>query len=600
MTDYVDEQKIGTGLAQRAIDRVLSVAEGAARDRIAKSRNRSQDFLSQYISKKRALLSMVRNNLYFSAPIRIEEIYVETQLSPASARFHERFSFDQERASTMTDRAFMEKLTQRIEKKDHRPLPALNVHGIAGMGKSLFMRNLFLDLTQSKSQFIPIFIELRDLNRIVPGDLENAIRNELEQFGSDLMPEQIADGLQTGLFALLFDGFDELKVVLQNHYEREVERFTSTYPESPIVISGRPIESKYTWRQFETFDIIPLDRARARDLVGRLSFDDRLKKEFLRQMDTKWFAENREFARIPLLLNVMLIAFSQVGPISPRKHEFLEDAFNALWNRHDATKDAFSRQRLLNVSKIEFVALVSAFAASAYADEEIEFDEDSLFEHLKIAANIVDPEDPIDLDALKDDLIVTTCLIVRDGTNFKFLHRYFQEYFTAVYISKMFDGVKESIEEVSIRYESDNVLQLLLSIDPEKFERGWVIPKYKSISKKLNLEKTGFRGYWDALVGDPDWSGTAEIDLLRWPGRFFDILRVVYDLEPKLSTLQGSLSTLSGDQEDDYEAPLINIDGYMTNPLEKDYQNQLELRRKIFKKYAGRLEKRKVLFGGKK
>lgn len=600
MADYVDEQKIGTGLTQRALDRVLSAAEGAARERIAKSRNKSQGLLAEYIVAKRALLSRVRNNLYFSTPINISEIYVETHLIPSQRVGGARSLFPESFYEHIGDDAFREKLTSHIDKEDHRPYPACNIHGIAGLGKSLFMRNLFLSLSGGEEKFVPIFIELRDLNRAVPGSIENAIENELERFGAKLMSEQIKDGLENGLFVLLLDGFDELRVVLQSHYEQEVEIFSSRYQRCPIVISGRPIESKYAWRQFEAFDIAPLDRGRARRLVERLAFDSSVKNEFLRQLDQKWFDENREFAEIPLLLNVMLIAFSQIGNISPRRHEFIEDAFNALWSRHDAAKDTFSRQRLLDVGKTDFLQIICALAASTYADEEIEFDERSLFRHMKIAIDIYDPEHTIDLDDLRDDLLITTCLIVKEGLNYKFLHRYFQEFFTALYVSKLFDRIQESIEEISLRYESDNVLQLLLSIDSEKLERGWVIPKYRSVSKKFNIEKAGFKGYWDTLIGESDWSGLVDFNLRRWPGRFFDILRVVYGMKPGLAEIESAMSMLSGGDFEPDELPLIDINDEMDNPLHRDYRNQVELRRRILRKYEGRMKTRAVLFGDSK
>ena len=92
------------------------------------------------------------------------------------------------------------------------------------------------------------------------------------------------------------------------------------------------------------------------------------------------FVSHAEFLEIPLLCVVMLLTYSDAGRISRKKHEFYEDAFDALWSKHDARKQAgYEREKYSGLDKNEFMRLLSAFCASSYITEQFSMREvDSL------------------------------------------------------------------------------------------------------------------------------------------------------------------------------------------------------------------------------
>jgi hypothetical protein len=94
----------------------------------------------------------------------------------------------------------------------------------------------------------------------------------------------------------------------------------------------------------------------------------------------------------------MLLTFSEVGTISRSRHDFLEDAFSALWSRHDATKDAFYRPRRVDVTKSEFLSLVSAIAILSYAEEHFVMDESTIKRHVNTAVSICGLPSSINVD----------------------------------------------------------------------------------------------------------------------------------------------------------------------------------------------------------
>ena len=107
--------------------------------------------------------------------------------------------------------------------------------------------------------------------------------------------------------------------------------------------------------------------SQAVELIQRLDFDEATKNSFISLMQKELFASHAEFLKIPLLCVVMLLTYSDAGRISRKKHEFYEDAFNALWSKHDARKQAgFEREKYTGLDKNEFMRLLSAFCASSY------------------------------------------------------------------------------------------------------------------------------------------------------------------------------------------------------------------------------------------
>jgi hypothetical protein len=51
----------------------------------------------------------------------------------------------------------------------------------------------------------------------------------------------------------------------------------------------------------------------------------------------------------------MLLTYADCGRIAKHRHEFFEDAFTALWSKHDARKQSFERNRYTGLSKSDFL-----------------------------------------------------------------------------------------------------------------------------------------------------------------------------------------------------------------------------------------------------
>jgi hypothetical protein len=275
---------------------------------------------------------------------------------------------------------------------------------------------------------IPIFLEARELNDAKLMDFEGMIMLSFKLAGFELSKEQAIDGLKSGIFSFIFDGFDELRRSQEYHYGKQIQRAIQTFKSCPIVVSGRPNERMYVSEHLHQCDILPLSPEESVHLVQKLEFDARVKSAFISIARDELFQSHKEFLELPLLCVVMLITYSDSGRISKKKHEFYEDAFNALWGKHDARKQAgFEREKYTGLDKQSFLKLLSAFCASSYIDEDFSMREEQLRSHLK-RATLMTGITVNELEFIRD-MSVSTSLMVLDGNNYKFSHRSFQEYF---------------------------------------------------------------------------------------------------------------------------------------------------------------------------
>ena len=160
---------------------------------------------------------------------------------------------------------------------------------------------------------------------------------------------------------------------------------------------------------------------------------------------------------------MMLMTFNENATIPSKLTEFYKSAFQTLLTWHDATKDSFERDRTLNVD--EFRKVFSTFCLVTYYDQNFEFDEAQFREYIRKALDYHNLT--TDLDAVRDDICEAVNLIQRDGLNFTFIHRSFQEYFAAECAMQVVSGKASEFLEVFSKRFFDSVFEMCYEIHPE-------------------------------------------------------------------------------------------------------------------------------------
>jgi hypothetical protein len=225
--------------------------------------------------------------------------------------------------------------------------------------------------------------------------------------------------------------------------------------------------------------------------------------------------------------------------------------------------------------------LLSAFCASSYVNEHFSMREAELTSHLARAKKLTDI--PAKEEDFIRDMTTSTSLLVLEGNTYRFAHRSFQEYFCARYVLSLGDSdIAHGIEAVSTRYETDTVLDFVRSMNAERFETAWVIPKLSAIVPRLQKTEQSFASY-NKLFSSPQ-------------GEFLQKLRAVYEMKPSTESLHGAIAAWQDMRLPDV-ASLYDVDHEAHWKLFlKDISNFEALLEKLTKKYNARARMRAALF----
>lgn len=359
------------------------------------------------------------------------------------------------------------------------------IQGTGGIGKSTLLKHLFLN-ELTKKDLIPIFIELKDLNSEVNDiRISDFIFKRLDALGSTIKFENLEYALKSGCFLFLFDGYDEIASDKKDCFFKELDTFCDKYTNNYYIISTRPYSDFVEFQRFTVLDVCNLTKRQAISLIKKLEFDPEIKQRFITALDEKLYESHDSFASNPLLLNIMLLTFDNYAEIPQKLHLFYSNAFETLYAKHDATKAGYRRELKSSLSYDSFKKVFSYLCFLTYLQNKIEFTYDELLEALGkvVVRNVVyDKRDYI------DDLVNSLCVLYKDGLKYKFTHRSFQEYFTAVFLKELPDANMQQmglhlIMKDPQRAKNDNTFMMLYDMTEERVEQNILLPLLEEFEK---------------------------------------------------------------------------------------------------------------------
>lgn len=370
----------------------------------------------------------------------------------------------------------------------------LIIKGTGGIGKSTFMKHLFIN-ELSKKDLIPVFVELKDLN-----DIENDycindfIFEKLYNLGSDINKEYLEYALQSGCFLFLLDGYDEITSNKKKNFLTKLTSFCDRYSKNFFIVSSRPYSDFVEFQRFTVLSLCTFTKEQAISLIGKIDFDENIKSNFCKALEEELYDRHTSFASNPLLLNIMLLTFDNYAEIPEKLHLFYANAFETLYSKHDATKGGYKRELKSNLSFDFFKKVFSYFCFITYYHGKVEFTYDELVIYLK-KSRIKDCD--FDIEAIIDDLVNSICVIYKDGLNYRFAHRSFQEYFTAIFLKELSDANLskmglELINKDTYRSIHDNVFPMLYDMSEDRVEQNIFIPLLEKIEEHCNSDKYDF------------------------------------------------------------------------------------------------------------
>jgi hypothetical protein len=364
------------------------------------------------------------------------------------------------------------------------PTPHVVIQGSGGSGKSVLTRHLLLDILRTKER-IPVLIELRSLNQEVKPVL-HLIAEALKDCGLDLGATVVENGIKKGRFALLFDGFDELNDEIRSDVAKEIRLLATIGPTGWILVTSRPDDMFAAWSEFTLYDASPLTLDQAIELVTKSPVDKELRERFVRDLKQTLFAKHTSFLSNPLLLSIMLLTYQDAADIPKKLSVFYSLAYEALFQRHDALKGAYKRQRKCDFDIHDFSRLFSAFSLVAYDRRLFTFSHTDAVALVKKASSLANLK--VSPECFLDDCTQAVCLLVQDGLQIAYSHRSFQEYFAARFIADAPPLLKiKLLDRCGKTMAHDNVIQLLHEMQPAVVESSLVLPELDEFFPKVGM-----------------------------------------------------------------------------------------------------------------
>ncbi|MCZ8314629.1 hypothetical protein [Phreatobacter sp.] len=424
-----------------------NLLDGFFNNKHRKSKKAIDTVLKSYAEKTYERCTQIKTLIEKDEPINIFDVYVP-------------LNFETSKKSQIDDFAAIE----LIEKKKK-----VMIVGSGGTGKSVFMKFLWTAMAVRSASRIPIFVELRNYVDSAPEKIDEFIYSTI--FSSSVVPEGsreiFTSMLRDGSFIILLDALDEVPLARQQAAEREILRLADEYGDNIIVVSTREKEDGPSWERFTIFRMCPLSKESVITLIQKTDFDVVVKKRFIEAIESDLFNTHKSFLEIPLLACLMLIAFDQFADIPADRHLFYERAFITLFRRHDASKGAFRRQLKSSLPEERFREILAYTCLLSYLDEKFRFTERELDQYLEKAIDAAEVRcEPRDV---RQDLYENVCIIQRDGLEYVFSHRSFQEYFAALCMASFDDDMMTRTAEKVITARYDMVMPMLYGIGRRRF-----------------------------------------------------------------------------------------------------------------------------------
>ena len=316
---------------------------------------------------------------------------------------------------------------------------ALIVEGIAGQGKSIFLRYL-TKKALFHSNIIPIFVQLRFISK--DNDIESLVLKALNSVGIINDPLVIEYFLRSGKLYLVLDGFDEIEDEYRSETIRIIEEYLHNYEKLKVLISSRPNSDIQHSYMFSVIRIRPLDASNRKKLISVLVSNAEIRQDIIKSITNK--PKISGVLVTPLLITLLVITYKSENEIPDHLSDFYKALFTTLIKRHDKTKPGYVRQRLTSIGNVKFERLFENICFTALKSYKISMSENEYFQFTQEAMS-VEKIEGVCAESLMQDITSVTCLILLDGDKYYFLHKSIPEYFSAQRIAQEQDPTIKSL-----------------------------------------------------------------------------------------------------------------------------------------------------------
>lgn len=373
-------------------------------------------------------------------------------------------------------------LLKRIEKfpEEFFRIRKVLVTDTAGMGKSTFLKRIFLDVVE-REMGIPLFIELRRLSKSRPVIME--IAEQINSLAEDFDFQLLLEFIQSGNFIFFLDGYDEIALEDRSFVTSDLQSFISKAEKNIFVLSSRPDHALASFTTFQVATINPLQPKEAYELLRKYDNQGRTSKLLIEKLRQEAFRTVGEFLKNPLLASLLFLAFDHKQTIPLKKHIFYRQVYDAYFDSHDLSKgDGYTHQKHSNLDIDDFDRVLRHIGFQCMRAQKIEFEKDELLKMISAAREFLQDLEFHSSDFFQD-ILSSVPLFCEDGIYYKWAHKSLQEYFAAQFIFK--DSKQNQDRILSGIYRSNNLeaffnlLDLYYDIDRWGFRKNILLPLFE-------------------------------------------------------------------------------------------------------------------------
>lgn len=371
----------------------------------------------------------------------------------------------------------------------------------AGMGKSTLAKYISVQ-SIIKGDYIPVVIELRKLSN--EKDIWKYLCELFDMINQSIEYNDIKNLIKKGGFLIIFDGYDEIADDLRSSVISQITEFTTKADKNMYILTSREEEDLCSFGDFLEYRIKPLSLEEAFELIRKYGKNgDRAKKLInVISQERKNFTVLTEFLINPLLVSLLYRTYEYKEELPYKKVEFYRQVYEALFNDHDKSKDAYVRPKKCGLAIREFESVLRYFAFFSMQKWCLEYENvQDLLSDVKEAIETSPGINNVKAEDFVHDILHAVPIFQKDGGAYRWAHKSFMEYFAAqcIYL-EMDTSIKEALlknmstSEKGAKYY--NILDFYYDMDlkaARKYVMKPFLEKYIGAydEMKLSIEERG-------------------------------------------------------------------------------------------------------------
>lgn len=389
------------------------------------------------------------------------------------------------------------KSVELIEVIQNRSTSGALIIGTLGQGKSMLLRYFqFLQLTIGSC--IPILLELQKIDN--KSTIKEAARTSLNELGLNCSKKLFDLLYRKGHIALLLDGYDEIQFSSREKVNVQIKSLLNQTDVKNIFITSRYNTEIEKVSGLVKYEIQPLVDTDYHPFMKKLIGNSPDVSEIMKKIEGADVIDPTILST-PLLLTFFVIVYNK-RKIPKTRVGFYEELFRTILSTHDGIKGSFDRPTKSGLTDTEIENMLHAFCYLTSKENQNDFSTTEIIKFIKRSKNAVNMPN-VDPEHYLHDLTHVTCLLVKDGMTYKFMHESIQSYFSACF-------VKETNEENSKKFyaraskewkEWSDELSFLYDLDVYRYNRFLIINgiaelceiETEDLSSKGSIEKLSNR-----------------------------------------------------------------------------------------------------------